>query len=165
MSEHRLKQKYIIGSKERPTLEECLSCKECEKHFYESIKKVSAFLTKEEINDLKLDSYIYASKKYNGKSNFLTFLFLVSRQHASKLMKKKCREKEKFEYFKNQFKQNNLQDDVSNLILKTLPEDLHDIAIDKYINFTSLNVLSKKHGISVKEINKILSRIKKYFVE
>ena len=165
MSEHRLKQRYTIGSKEKPTLEECLNCKECEKHFYESTKKTLIFLNKEEINDLKIDCYIYACNKYNGKSNFLTFLFLIARQHASKLVKKRVKEMENFNSFKKNFNEKTIDESMMELIQKTLPEELHSLAIDKYINYYSLEKISKIHNLSISEINKMINRIKKYFME
>lgn len=165
MSEHRLKQKYTIGSKEKPTLEECINCEECEKHFHESIKKMGVFLTKDEINDLKLDCYIYACKKYNGKSNFMTFLFLVSAQHASKMVRKKLKQAENFSSFRADFKQKNISENMIELIHKTLPDDLHSLAIDKYVNYLSLENLSKRYGLSINQVNREISRIKKYFME
>lgn len=165
MSERTLKQRYTIGSKEKPTLEECLTCRECEKHFYESIKKIAVFLNKEEINDLKIDCYLYACNKYNGKSNFLTFLFLISRQHASRLIKGKKKQSENFNVFRESFKEKNIDYTVLDVIHKTLPIDLHSFAIDKYINLLPLENISKKYQISMLEVSKKIKKIKKYFME
>lgn len=165
MLEHRLKQRYTIGSKEKPTLEECLNCEECNKHFHESIKKISRLLTVEEIKDLKLDSYIYACKKYNGRSNFLTFLYMVSSQHASRYIKKKLKNKDNFESFKSQLKEKEVNCSQIDIIKESLPKDLHNFAIDKYINMMSIEKISSKYKIPLSQVTKILDSIKKHFVE
>lgn len=165
MSEVRLKEKYAIGSNQKPTLEECISCPECEKHFHESIKKIAKYFTKEEIYDLKIDSYIYAIRKFNGKSNFLTFLYLVARQHAMKLYKKNhnnySRKIKSIESFKNLVS----YEDKRSLISNNLPESLQNIAIDKFVNSMTLAGISQKYKLSMNETNKTIKKIKEFFVE
>lgn len=168
MSEVRLKKKYTIGTNQRPTIEECLSCPECEKHFHDSIKKISKYLTKEQVYDLKIDSYIYAINHYNGKSNFLTFLYMVSRQHGMKLVKKVVKEKDNFDAFKERMEfLNNKKSNgsVYTVIENTLPESLREIAIDKYVNMMSVEKICNKYSMTTNEANKTIDRIKKCFME
>lgn len=166
MSEVRLKEKYAIGSNQKPTLEECISCPECEKHFHESIKKIAKYLTKEEIYDLKIDSYIYAIRKFNGKSNFLTFLYLVSRQHAMKLYKKNHNNYlRKSTISIDSLKNFVSYEDKRSLISNNLPENLQNIAIDKFVNSMTLAGISEKYNLSMNETNKTIKKIKEFFVE
>lgn len=163
MSESKLKNKYVIGSTEKPTLEECLNDQDCMSHIWRSCSSFRKMLNEDEVNDLSIDIINYAIDKYNGKSNFLTFIYLISRQKVQKYVTKRNKLKvhltDKIETHK---KMVTIPDSI---IDEYVSDDLIDLARDKYVGRYTNTELMKKYNMSQFTLNKNIRKIKESVID
>ena len=167
MSKERLKEKYAIGSKETPTLSECFESEECTRYFFDSIRTYVKMFDSTDIHDLKIDCYLHAIKNFDGRANFLSFLYFISHQKGMRLFQKKLR-RQAITQMKRISKSTHLtagyMDECESILEEYLTEDLVPIAYDKYYRKMTNEELCMKYNMTTRQMADIIYSIKRRFM-
>lgn len=138
-----------------------ITCSNCPTYWNKIINKTCSkffiLMNEEEKYDARVDTYIYATRHYDGSTKFSTFLYLVAPQVHKKIVDKIIKAKKVNYNSKNLYL---LSSYDPQHIYHMVPQECYGVIYDKYYLAMTNSQIANKNNITNHAVVKLLDKAK-----